>query len=75
MTPYKNLSGKSGVRAYSLASDSITVSFAGGATYVYTADSAGRSHIARMRRLALSGRGLSSYIARHVRDRYAARLD
>lgn len=71
MQRYANRSGHSGVVAYELGADSITVKFTGGDRYLYTEDSAGAVHIARMRELAESGHGLSTYISQHVRDRYA----
>ncbi len=75
MQRYANRSGHSGVVAYELGVDSITVKFTGGDRYLYTEDSAGAVHIARMRELAESGRGLSTYISQHVRDRYTRKLD
>ncbi len=75
MQRYANRSGHSGVVAYELAADSITVKFTGGDRYLYTADSTGVEHIARMRELATAGQGLSTYISQHVRDRYARKLD
>lgn len=71
MQRYANRSGHSGVVAYELGADAITVKFTGGDRYLYTEDSAGAIHIARMRELAESGRGLSTYISQHVGDRYA----
>ena len=75
MQRYANRSGDSGVVAYALGQDSITVKFIGGDRYEYTEDSAGVEHIARMRERAANGRGLSTYISQHVRDRYARKLD
>jgi len=74
MQRYANRSGQSGVVAYELGADAITVKFTGGDRYLYTQDSAGAVHIARMRELAENGRGLSTYISQHVRDRYARKL-
>ena len=74
MTPYKNLSRTSGVVAYRAAPDSIEVEFEDGAIYLYTKESAGRSNIERMKDLADAGRGLSTFIVRHVRKAYATRL-
>lgn len=74
MQRYANRSGRSGVRAYEIGDDSITVEFSGGERYEYTAHSAGAAHLARMRALAQEGRGLSTYISRHVRERYARKL-
>lgn len=70
MKTYRNLSGRSGVTAYELGAGRIAVEFVDGARYLYTERSAGKRHIARMQRLAQAGRGLSSYISRHVRDGY-----
>ncbi len=71
MKRYRNLSGKSGVVAYALAEDAIRVRFAGSdRVYEYSHASAGRAHVAEMKRLAAAGRGLSTYISRHVADRY-----
>ena len=74
MTPYSNLSRRSGVAAYEIAPDSISVEFEDGAIYLYTEESAGRSNIECMKDLAAAGRGLSTFIVRHVRMAYAARL-
>jgi hypothetical protein len=72
MRRYRDESGASGVRAYALLADGIAVEFRSGDVYVYTAASAGPARIAHMRRLAEAGAGLSTYISRHVRERYAA---
>ena len=74
MTPYKNLSRNSGVVAYEIAPDSIAVEFEDGAIYLYTAESTGRSKLENMKDLAAAGRGLSTFIVRHVRNAYASRL-
>lgn len=74
MEQYRDLNGDSGVVAYEIGSDSITVEFRGGATYSYNYGSAGRSHIETMKGLAASGDGLNSYINRNVKKLYAAKL-
>ncbi len=74
MERYKNLSGNSGVAAYEIATDSITVEFKDGHVYLYTYQSAGSENIERMKELAIAGRGLNTYISRHVRKRYASKL-
>jgi len=68
MRRYANRSGNSGVVAYELGKDSITVEFTGGHRYRYTADSAGASNIENMQALAADGRGLAGFISQHVRD-------
>lgn len=74
MQPYANRSGNSGVRAYECAADSISVKFSDGSVYLYTYASCGAGHCEQMKGLAASGSGLNSFINRHVRRGYAARL-
>ena len=73
MTPYRNLSGTSGIAAYAITPESIHVRFKHGDTpnYLYDVASSGRQHVEAMQALALAGQGLSTYIARHVQSRYA----
>ncbi len=74
MDRYKNLNGNSGVVAYEIGRGSIAVEFHEGHVYLYTNASAGADNIVEMQRLARAGRGLSSFIARVIRDRYAEKL-
>lgn len=74
MERYKNLSRNSGVVAYEIGRDSVTVEFQDGAIYLYTHASAGQSNIEQMKVLAAAGRGLSTFIVRHARMAYAAKL-
>lgn len=74
MERYGNLGGNSGVAAYGLGSDSITVQFNDGAIYLYNYVSAGRSSIETMKTLAAAGQGLNSFIMKYVRKSYAAKL-
>ena len=73
MQRYANLSGDSGVVAFEAGTDFIRVRFAGGDVYRYDRSRPGARHLAQMKRLALSGRGLSTYISRHVRTDYATK--
>lgn len=73
MTPYANLSGDSGVVGYHITADSITVFFRHDA-YVYDHARPGSEFVERMKMLAVTGRGLSTFIAQHVRDRYARKF-
>ncbi|WP_020651941.1 hypothetical protein [Massilia niastensis] len=75
MHRYNNESGESGVVAYDIGRDSITIEFAGGDRYLYTDRSAGAENIAIMRELAEDGRGLSTFISQHIRQRYARKLN
>jgi hypothetical protein len=74
MTPYKTLSGDSGVTAYEIRKTAILVKFRGGGSYLYDYQTPGRSDVEEMKRLAVEGRGLASYISQHVRKRYARKL-
>ena len=74
MQPYRNLNGDSGVVAFEIERQAITVRFRGGKTYRYTHAATGRAEVEEMKTLALIGRGLSGYIGRHVGGRYAARV-
>lgn len=67
---YKRLSGESGVVAYEIGNESITVLFDNGWRYLYTRRSAGAGNIAQMHKLARAGRGLSTFISQSVHDRY-----
>jgi len=75
MHRYRNMSGESGVVAYDIDSDSITIQFTGGDRYLYTERSAGPENIAKMQELAREGRGLSTFVSQHIRNRYARKLN
>jgi hypothetical protein len=74
MKHYKDITGDSGVSAYEIGDDSIAVQFKDGAVYLYTYASAGRQTIEAMKRLAVGGDGLNSYINRNARKSYAKKL-
>ena len=74
MEHYKNLSGDSGVVAYEIGTESIKVQFIDGSIYLYNYQSAGKDNIERMKRLAIAGEGLSSFIGNVVKDGYALKL-
>jgi hypothetical protein len=71
MVRYKNLEGNSGVWAYEEGEDYLKVQFIGGDLYIYNNKVTGRQHIEKMKVLAIRGRGLSTYISKIVKDRYA----
>ncbi len=73
MQRYGNLSGVSGVVAFELGADSISVKFVDGWIYDYTYASATPADVEAMKKLAAAGRGLSTYIVRHVRKAYASK--
>ena len=71
MKRYRNLSGSSGVVAYEIADDAITVKFWEGDFYLYDYAEPGQQEVETMKGLAVAGRGLSSYISQVVKGRYA----
>jgi hypothetical protein len=73
MKRYANLSGNSGVTSYETGTDWIDVKFRNGDIYRYTHAKPGEWHVRMMKRLAVSGRGLSTYIARNVQSAYASK--
>jgi hypothetical protein len=70
---YRNLGGDSGVIAYELGEDFIIVRFRKGGTYKYTYSSAGSNNIERMKGFAISGKGLNTFIDKHVKKKYASK--
>ena len=73
MQQYDNLSGDSGVERYEIGSDFIRVQFRTGVTYRYDHATTGAEHVDQMKTLAVSGRGLGTYISQHVRKDFASR--
>lgn len=71
---YGNLSENSGVIAYEMTDDSITIQFVDGTVYIYNYQRPGRKHVEEMKRLARSGKGLSTYISQHVRENYVRKF-
>lgn len=71
MEPYKNLSGNSGIAAYELGDESITVKFNDNTVYLYTNDSTDIENIMEMQRLAVSGQGLNTFINQVVKKGYS----
>lgn len=71
MERYLNLNGDSGVTHYDICVDCIRVQFQDSTIYVYDHARPGKHHVDRMKALALSGRGLGTYINQHVRRAYA----
>jgi len=74
MERYKNLSGRSGVKAYQIRERSILIEFEANGKYLYTYDRPGQGQVEEMKRLAVKGLGLSTYISRTVRNRYFRKL-
>lgn len=69
MQIYENNGGNSGVVAFSIGNDYIEVQFKGNPkTYKYSYKSAGIDKVECMKKLALDGKGLNSYIMRYAKD-------
>lgn len=72
--PYANRAGNAGVVAYRVGRGFIDLEFRGGERYRYDDATTGRANVERMRALAEAGRGLTTFVSRHVKARYARRL-
>ena len=73
MQRYQNARGGSGVATYETGPEFIRVKFKHGATYEYNYASTGRIHVERMKLLAVSGKGLATFISQFVKANYARR--
>ena len=74
MTPYRNLSGSSGITAYEIRERSIVVEFRHGGKYLYDYDIPGKTEVEEMKILALEGGGLATYINRNVRQKFSRKV-
>ena len=74
MQAYPDADHDSGISAYEIGPGSITIRFVDGGVYLYDASAPGAKHVAAMQRLARTGRGLNTYINKHVRQNFAAKL-
>lgn len=70
---YANIGGNSSVRGYDHGENWLVVMFSDGSRYLYTLKSTDRETLDYMRRLAMAGKGLNSYITRIVGPNYAGR--
>lgn len=73
MDRHQNLGGDSGVVAFEARDTSIEVQFRDGAKYLYNYQSTGSSEVEQMKKRAVSGMGLNSFITRHVGKRFASK--
>jgi len=74
MSRYANRQGSSGVVSYEIGDEAIAIEFSGGDIYLYTYRNPGKRHVEAMKKLARKGEGLSTYISRHVRDRFERKI-
>ncbi|MBL4670921.1 MAG: hypothetical protein JKX81_01575 [Arenicella sp.] len=71
MQRYADLNDDSGVSSYDIGDSDIKVWFnRDTASYIYSYSSAGQYHLEYMKKLALSGKGLNTYIDRNVKREY-----
>lgn len=73
MHRYQNVRRNSGVTHFEIFPTSIRIRFVNGAIYVYDYCMPGRRDVEVMKKLAVEGRGLSTYISQHVGERYASK--
>jgi hypothetical protein len=65
-------SGDSGVLAYTVGDDFIKVRFRHSPKiYVYDRVKPGPLHVGKMKKLAATGKNLSTYISQHVKENYS----
>jgi hypothetical protein len=70
MTPYGGHAKKHGVLSYEIGPEHIDVEFTSGWIYRFSYLKPGALRVERMKELAESGRGLSTFISKHVKNRY-----
>ncbi|MBW2737291.1 MAG: hypothetical protein JRE64_00290 [Deltaproteobacteria bacterium] len=69
MKPYANHHGNSGVTEYEITENSISIIFKyGNKIYTYSNSVTGKHRVDTMKELAVSGHGLSTYIAQHKKE-------
>ena len=73
MRQYGGHTRKHGVLAFEVQPDAIDVEFTSGWVYRFSYEKTGALRVERMKQLAESGHGLSTFINRHVRNRYEFR--
>jgi hypothetical protein len=73
MRQYGGHTRKHGVFAFEIQPDAIEVEFTSGWVYRFSYQKTGTTRVERMKQLAESGHGLSTFINRHVRNRYEVR--
>ena len=64
---------KHGVLAFETQPDAIDVEFTSGWVYRFSYEKTGAPRVERMKQLAESGHGLSTFISKHVKNRYESR--
>lgn len=73
MAQYGGRAKSHGVVRYELGPDSIDVEFTSGWVYHFSYQKPGPLRVERMKELAESGHGLSTFINKHVKNRFESR--
>ena len=73
MTPYRGNPKKHGVLAYEIQAEAIDIEFTSGWIYRFSYEKPGALRVERMKELAESGQGLSTFISKHVKNRFESR--
>lgn len=73
MQQYAGQRKNHGVVAYEVGPDSIDVEFTSGWIYHFTYQKPGQTRVEHMKHLAEAGTGLTTFINKHVRNRFASR--
>ena len=73
MQPYGSRARQHGVLSYDIGPDSIDVEFTSGWIYRFSYSNPGALRVERMKKLAQSGKGLSTFISKHVKNRFESR--
>ncbi len=74
MKPYRHQAGNTGISGFHVKPDSIAIQFKDGSIYLYDSRRPGKKHVEAMKELARAGKGLTTYVNQHVRERYAKKL-
>jgi hypothetical protein len=75
MQRYINRGGQSGVVAYEIRPNEIIIKFTSGTCYTYTLASVGKANLEKIKQLARKGQGLSTFINKHLHDRFDKKID
>lgn len=70
---YKNVGGKSPILKFELEKDAVNLRYAS-AAFRYTNQSAGPANIAKMKTLALAGKGLDTFVQANLKDRFERKI-
>ena len=73
MQQYGGHTRRHGVLAFEIQPDAIDVEFTSGWVYHFSYQKTGEVRVERMKQLAESGHGLSTFINKHVRNRFESR--